>query len=505
MDENAIVNLFNGSKWQQSTPNKGVAGDAGFSVICSVGYEYKFALGFLFILSDNSTTVRKVLYAPATPTATDDTTLGFTTETTWEMADGTQYHCTDVTEGAAVWGVVPAFDPAAPGPLGDTTPDVVNTTKLNARDSSGTITASIDGADGTASFVSVTTPSLSVQGVTGGTTQIDSTGTLTSWSNAGSGQKWLKLDSNDDSVKLFNSAGGYYDPPTASINGADGSASFGYNSGLVGLYIDQFGNLTTNNNAEASLYNFNAANNVSAASGAVILGTNTGTAAWINGDGSASFASGGLQIDEWGNITTNSGASATLDYFNAVLQVNVGYASNAGTLNINNASDITTASIDGASGEVVASQASIGNGQISIGSDVGTNAWINNNGDASFANGNATIGTDGTLTLAGALIGGTQSLTTAGGAGAVNLTTLTTEVETTGTLDALTLANGTVGQIKVITHTVGAFTSVLTPTTALGFTTITFLASLGQTCTLEYTNAGWAILAVGGLTLPVVA
>lgn len=386
MFENAVVSLFNGSRWQQSTPDKGITGTAGFSIICSAGYEYKFALGYLFVLSDGSSTVRKVLYAPSAPTTTDDTTLGYTTDTTWEMADGTQYRCTDATATAAVWEVVPAFDPAVPGELGATTPDAVNTTGLNVKDSGGTI--------------------------------------------------------------------------TASINGSDGTASFGYQGGLTGLHIDQFGNLTTSNNAEATLFNFNAANVVSAYNGAITLGTNTGTEAWINSDGSASFANGGLMLDQWGNITSNSGASVEVGYVTAVTRVEVGFYGSAGTLNVRDSSATTTASIDGS---------------------------------------------NGTLTLAGALIGGTQALVTSGGAGAVNLTTLTTEVETTGTLDALTLANGTVGQIKVITHTVGAFTSVLTPTTALGFTSITFLASLGQTCTLEYTTAGWVILSVGGLTLPVVA
>lgn len=111
----------------------------------------------------------------------------------------------------------------------------------------------------------------------------------------------------------------------------------------------------------------------------------------------------------------------------------------------------------------------------------------------------------GNLTSNGALISTPQALTTAAGTGAVNLTTLITEVTTTGILDALTLANGTAGQIKTIIHKAGAFTSVLTPTTALGFTSITFLATLGQSCTLQYTSAGWVILAVGGLTLPVIA
>ncbi len=121
MDENAVVNLFNGSKWQQSTPDMGIAGDAGFSIICSAGYEYKFANGYLFVLSDNSATVRKVLYAPATPTATDDETLGYTTDTTWEMADGTRYECTDVTEGAAVWAVVPTVSFATTATAAGTT------------------------------------------------------------------------------------------------------------------------------------------------------------------------------------------------------------------------------------------------------------------------------------------------------------------------------------------------------------------------------------------------
>jgi hypothetical protein len=124
MFENAVVSLFNGSRWQQSTPDKGIAGTAGFSIICSAGYEYKFANGFLFVLSDGGTTVRKVLYAPTTPTATDDTTLGYTTDTTWEMADGTRYDCTDVTEGAAVWAVAASGSTFAPYNAGNLTGSV---------------------------------------------------------------------------------------------------------------------------------------------------------------------------------------------------------------------------------------------------------------------------------------------------------------------------------------------------------------------------------------------
>jgi len=530
MFENAIVNLFNGSKFQQSTPDKGIAGTAGFSIICSAGYEYKFALGFLFILSDGSTTVRKVLYAPVAPTATDDTTLGYTTDTTWEMADGTQYRCTDATASAAVWEVVPAFDPAAPGPIGDTTPDVVNTTGLNVKGSGGTTTASINGADGSASFASGEV-TIDGDGISMGSNNIDFSGT------------------------------------SATIRGGGGYIYLGNF-----CQVDDYGYLKTQGNVSSE-----ALFTPSSGSPQISIGNNAGTAAWINSDGSASFASGnasidsdgsasfangGLMIDEWGNITSNSGASVEVGYLTAFARVEVGYYGSAGTLNVKDSSNTTTASISGADGS-----ASFASGVITLGTNTGTAAWIHSDGSASFGSGAVTIhpsggiyadtfiaysqlfaplvaigdvgtagtlnvrdssgtttasinGSDGsasfgsgaaiidsagTLTLAGTLIGGTQALVTSGGAGAVNLTTLTTEVETTGTLDALTLANGTVGQPKIVAHTAGAFTCVLTPTTAVGFTSITFLASLGQTCTLEYTTAGWVILAVGGLTPPVVA
>jgi hypothetical protein len=92
---------------------------------------------------------------------------------------------------------------------------------------------------------------------------------------------------------------------------------------------------------------------------------------------------------------------------------------------------------------------------------------------------------------------GTQSLS---GAGAVDITNAYTNLTTTGATQALTLANGTVGEIKVIAHAVDGGSAVLTPTTALGFTTITF-AAVGDTATLVYTSAGWAIIGSRGVTI----
>ena len=96
--------------------------------------------------------------------------------------------------------------------------------------------------------------------------------------------------------------------------------------------------------------------------------------------------------------------------------------------------------------------------------------------------------------LTGDVFASVQSLS---GAGAVNVTDMLTSLTTTGSAQALTLANGTAGQIKVITHTVDGGSAVLTPTTKIGFTTITF-TGVGESATLIYTAAGWAIMALNG-------
>jgi hypothetical protein len=106
--------------------------------------------------------------------------------------------------------------------------------------------------------------------------------------------------------------------------------------------------------------------------------------------------------------------------------------------------------------------------------------------------GNITGNITGNVT--GVSFGTVQSLS---GAGAVNLTTAITSLTTTGAAQALTLANGTVGQFKTIVHTVDGGSAVLTPTTGLGYTTITF-TNVGEAATLVYTSAGWAIDSIRG-------
>ena len=114
---------------------------------------------------------------------------------------------------------------------------------------------------------------------------------------------------------------------------------------------------------------------------------------------------------------------------------------------------------------------------------------ISTNGFQGAVTGNVT----GTST--GIVIGSIQALS---GAGAVDIVTDTTELTSTGSAQALTLANGTAGQYKSIVHVVDGGSAVLTPTTKTGFSTITF-TNVGDSCRLQYhTTRGWMITSLNG-------
>jgi hypothetical protein len=114
------------------------------------------------------------------------------------------------------------------------------------------------------------------------------------------------------------------------------------------------------------------------------------------------------------------------------------------------------------------------------------------NGFIGGVTGNITGNVTGNLT--GDVFATNQALS---GAGAVNVTDMLTSLTTTGAAQALTLANGSLGQVKIIVHTVDGGSAVLTPTTKIGFSTITF-TGVGESASLIYTAAGWAIVALNG-------
>ena len=107
----------------------------------------------------------------------------------------------------------------------------------------------------------------------------------------------------------------------------------------------------------------------------------------------------------------------------------------------------------------------------------------------------------GTIIVGSFPIGGPQELS---GAGAVNITRYNTRFTSTATGNALTLADATqVGQLKKIRYVAeaaGGDTGVLTPTTASGFTTITFNA-IGDYAVLVWTPVGWVIMEYSGVTV----
>ena len=103
-----------------------------------------------------------------------------------------------------------------------------------------------------------------------------------------------------------------------------------------------------------------------------------------------------------------------------------------------------------------------------------------------------------TAATTGPVFGTIQSLS---GGGAVDITSLTTAYTSTATGNSLTLANGSaVGQIKTVAYVAqaaGADTGILTPTSRVGYATITF-NNVGDSVTLQYFTQGWAVIGVHG-------
>jgi hypothetical protein len=103
----------------------------------------------------------------------------------------------------------------------------------------------------------------------------------------------------------------------------------------------------------------------------------------------------------------------------------------------------------------------------------------------------------GNQTFNGAIIGAVQALS---GPGAINVTQLTTAFTSTGTGDALTLADGVAGQLKTIVYVAeaaGADTGILTPANLGSATTITFNA-VGDSVTLQFIGADWWVIGFRG-------
>lgn len=155
---------------------------------------------------------------------------------------------------------------------------------------------------------------------------------------------------------------------------------------------------------------------------------------------------------------------------------------------------ITSATLTIANGKAL----TVNNSIIFAGTDSTTMTFPSSS--ASIARTDAAQTFTGTQTFAGAVVGSVQALS---GPGAVNITTLTTAFTSTGTGDALTLADGAVGQFKAIVYvaeTAGADTGVLTPANFGNGTTITFNA-VGESVLLQFLGSDWWIVSNNGATV----
>jgi hypothetical protein len=105
---------------------------------------------------------------------------------------------------------------------------------------------------------------------------------------------------------------------------------------------------------------------------------------------------------------------------------------------------------------------------------------------------------NGNLAISGGFLRMAQSPQSISGSGALvaNVTAAITNITTTGAA-TISLADGVQGQIKQFVMITDAGDAVLTPVNRLGFSQITF-NDVGDTATLMYTNAKWAVISFYG-------
>ena len=100
--------IDNGSKLKKGTTDAGNGGNNGISLKCSLDYEFKWEAGRLYIMEQDGITIRETKYNFGNvPSATDDTSKGFTLNSRWILDNGNTYVCTDASIGVAVWELQP--------------------------------------------------------------------------------------------------------------------------------------------------------------------------------------------------------------------------------------------------------------------------------------------------------------------------------------------------------------------------------------------------------------
>lgn len=132
--------------------------------------------------------------------------------------------------------------------------------------------------------------------------------------------------------------------------------------------------------------------------------------------------------------------------------------------------------------------------EILVGNSSGKAADVALSGDATIDNTGAITVTGSNAAFSVGTTFTTGSTTSTSGAGAVAITGSIHEVTTTGTGDALTLADGAEGQhlhVVYIAEGAGGDTGVLTPTNLAGANTTVTFTDLGDSAHLLFTAGAW--------------
>lgn len=249
-----------------------------------------------------------------------------------------------------------------------------------------------------------------------------------------------------------------------------------------------------------------AASNIPLANGDYFVGNASGIATPVTMSGHVTQTNAGvtsISSDVVTNTHVNSAAAIALSKLAATTASRALVSDGSGVISpatttateigyVNGVTSSIQTQLDGkVSSTLTSANIFVGNGSnVATGVAVSQDATMDNTGAFTVisSNGNFEMGAGGSGTYI------KTSISSSSGAAAVPLTHAIHEITTTGTGDALTLADGTAGQrltLLYVAEGAGSDTAVLTPTTLAGGTTITFNA-LGDCADLTFSaTGGW--------------
>lgn len=103
MEPGAQIFFDNTSLIQEGTTDAGTGGNGGIALRCSLGYEFKWEAGALYVLQQDGFTIRVTDYRLDPPTVNDDSSKGFVVGSIWRLDTGGSFNCIDATLGNAIW------------------------------------------------------------------------------------------------------------------------------------------------------------------------------------------------------------------------------------------------------------------------------------------------------------------------------------------------------------------------------------------------------------------